>query len=679
MKNVLFIVAFLGLIPTISMAQWLKTGPYTCEVLGLLVKDNSVFVSTYYWGNIIYMSGSDSEGWIKRDSGLAFGAWIAKGDQIFGSGYSCIYSSMDNGSNWQPISGSPGAVRDFALSGDTIWAGINDSYNTVLLYFSADNGVTWVKSGSPISFGIASIDVLLSNRNTLFAGTDSGCYTTTDMGQNWRRWNVNSGNSRVECLAKVDSNTIIAGVYHTLYYTNDNGQNWVMDADSSSFKEFHDFAQYSNKVFAATGDGVYVSADKGLTWTQYNTGLPADKSVLHIVISDTIAYIGTRGGGLYSSSVNRIFWMPANKGMDISLNVTAIAVKDSLVYAGTKDYGIYVSTDYGNSWRDFNIGFPKYGVVTDLLIDGNKIYAASNLNGVSVDSAGTGWISSPLYTPVSLIKTFGEYLFVNADNCGLFRYTKSSLSQPVDTTYFNVNAMDTDGDLLFAGTNSGVYSSDDMGKNWKNLEEITNWVNALFYNSSTLFAAKNFKGISVSADKGKTWKLSNTGIPDPEWRNYNSFAAIGENVYLCSDNEIFVTTNKGNSWLPVFTGFPADIYVYGIAANSQTLFASTTNEMWQCKNCNSTIGIDEKFASPSDLIVEVYPNPSKGNFYIVAKDQLIRQISVYNSSGVCLLQKSLTNLQLNNFDVEIDSNPGLYFIRILTDKGEIVKKEEIIH
>jgi photosystem II stability/assembly factor-like uncharacterized protein len=655
-----------------------KSGPYTCEVLGLLVKDNSVFVSTYYWSNIIYSSGSDGEGWTKRDSGFAFGTWIAKGDQIFGSGNSCIYSSVDNGSSWQPINGSPGAVRDFALSGDTIWAGINDSYNAVLLYFSADNGITWVLSGSPISPGIASIDVLLSNGNTLIAGTDAGCYTTTDKGQHWKRWDVNSGNSGVECLAKVDSNTIIAGAYHTLCITNNNGQNWVMDEDSSSFRDFHDFAQYGNRVFAAADEGVYVSADKGWTWTQYNAGLPADKSVLHIVISDTMAYLGTRGGGLYSSSVNRIYWMPANKGMDIPLNVTAIAVKDGLVYAGTKDYGMYISTDYGISWRDYNSGFPRYGMVTDLLIDGNKTYAASNLNGVSVDSAGTAWISPPLFTPVSLIEKFGDYLFVNSDNHGLIRYANSSLNQPVDTTYFKANAMATDGDLLFTGTDAGIYTSDDLGKNWKKLEGTTNWVNALFYSGPTLFVAENAKGISVSTDKGKTWKLSNTGIPDPEWRNYNSFAAIGENIYLGSDNEIFVTTNHGDSWIPVFTGFPADMFVYGIAANAQTLFASTSNEMWQCKNCNSTIGIDEK-SSLSGIRVEVYPNPSKGNFCIVAEDQVISQISVYNSSGICLFQKNLTNLRLSCYNVDIEANSGLYFIRVVTDKGEVVKKQAIVY
>ena len=39
----------------------------------------------------------------------------------------------------------------------------------------------------------------------------------------WKRWNINSGNSGVECMAKVDSNMIIAGTGAWLYYTTDNG------------------------------------------------------------------------------------------------------------------------------------------------------------------------------------------------------------------------------------------------------------------------------------------------------------------------------------------------------------------------------------------------------------------------------------------------------------------------
>lgn len=679
MKKSLLILLFLSLFSGISKAQWVKSGPYTTAVLGLLVKDNSVFVSTYYRSDIIYMSDKDGEGWLKRDSGIAFGNWIVKGDQIFGAGTSCIYSSVDNGASWQPISGSPGNVHSFALSGDTIWAGINASYESILLYYSADNGVSWVLTGSPISHGVASIDELLANGSTLFAGTGSGCFTSSDKGQHWKIWNASSGNSGVECLAKVDSNTIIAGCRWGLCYTIDNGVNWSVDTSSSSVLEFHDFAQSGNKVFAATEYGVFISTDKGITWTQNNVGLPADKSVLHIVISDTIAYIGTRGDGLYKSSINQISWKSANKGIDALLNVTAIALRDSLVYAGTKDIGMYISTDYGNTWKDYNNGFGSYGSVTDLILDGAKIFASSNLHGLSVDSAGTGWRHLPLYTPVSLFKKFGDYFFANSGNYGLFRYEKNSWISPVDTAYLNVNAMVTDGEIIYAATNSGIYSSNDFGETWKNIAGITNWVNVLLCKGSILIAGQNFKGISVSTDKGNTWKQCNAGIPDPQSINYNSFTVIEDNIYLAADNKIFVSTNNGNSWIPVFTNFPPDIYINSIEANSNTLFAATSNETWQCKNCNATIGINEQSGISSVAQVDVFPNPTVGYFNIVANDQVIKQITVYNSTGVCLFQKDFNKQLLSTYDFMLDMKPGLYFIRISTDKGEIVKKVEVLH
>lgn len=68
--------------------------------------------------------------------------------------------------------------------------------------------------------------------------------------------------------------------------------------------------------------------------------------------------------------------------------------------------------------------------------------------------------------------------------------------------------------------------------------------------------------------------------------------------------------------------------------------------------------------------VQVYPNPTSG--LIVAKAEMMNGIEVFNSLGQTILVKDVENdevsLDLSSF------GSGIYFISILTENGNIVKK-----
>lgn len=68
--------------------------------------------------------------------------------------------------------------------------------------------------------------------------------------------------------------------------------------------------------------------------------------------------------------------------------------------------------------------------------------------------------------------------------------------------------------------------------------------------------------------------------------------------------------------------------------------------------------------------VQIYPNPTSG--LIVAKAEMMNGIEVFNSLGQTILVKDVENdevsLDLSSF------GSGIYFISILTENGNIVKK-----
>ena len=66
---------------------------------------------------------------------------------------------------------------------------------------------------------------------------------------------------------------------------------------------------------------------------------------------------------------------------------------------------------------------------------------------------------------------------------------------------------------------------------------------------------------------------------------------------------------------------------------------------------------------------ELYPNPIDDYLYITTEEN-INKIEIYNIMGVMILEKDSTS---NKIDLS-DLNNGIYFIKIKTDKGTIVKR-----
>ncbi len=74
-----------------------------------------------------------------------------------------------------------------------------------------------------------------------------------------------------------------------------------------------------------------------------------------------------------------------------------------------------------------------------------------------------------------------------------------------------------------------------------------------------------------------------------------------------------------------------------------------------------------------DISLELYPNPNEGNFTISFSDLhvLPQQIEIFNSVGQIVYSKEIAS---QKFNVELDQPSGIYFARINTNKGMVVKR-----
>lgn len=136
-------------------------------------------------------------------------------------------------------------------------------------------------------------------------------------------------------------------------------------------------------------------------------------------------------------------------------------------------------------------------------------------------------------------------------------------------------------------------------------------------------------------------------------------------------------TNGKNTWNMTWTapqkgtGEVTFYAAFNVAdANGRTsgdqIFTSTLKVS---ENVSTHIGSVERSA------LRVYPNPTNGSFNIQSEDQILF-VEVFNLTGQQISQKSNINTSSLPMDLS-DKNPGLYVVKVGTNKGEYYQKVQV--
>jgi photosystem II stability/assembly factor-like uncharacterized protein len=196
---------------------------------------------------------------------------------------------------------------------------------------------------------------------------------------------------------------------------------------------------HNNKRLYFCANKVFRSDDQGNTWKAISGDLSRqlDRNKLKVM--------------------DRVWGMDAvmkNKSTTIFGNIVAMdesPKKEDLLYIGTDDGLIHISENAGGSWKkvDGVSGVPARTYVNMLLAsqhDENVVYAAFN-NHKKGD--------------------FNPYLYRSVDKGGTWTSIKGNL--PDRGSVYSIAEDHVNKDLLFAGTEFGVYFSLDGGKEWTKL------------------------------------------------------------------------------------------------------------------------------------------------------------------------------------------------------------------
>jgi len=434
-------------------------------VRGATILDQDIFVASDVNG--VYKSTDNGQTYALSNNGLSnlqvFSLEV-NGNKVYAGTSDGLFVSGDHGESWSIISNAlfhDIVIAHIAISGFTILAG---GYYGVLC--SKDAGISWVKCvNGLVDQRIESLAII---DPTFLAGTSSGVYMSSNSGLNWNAIGLpvtyvhsfsSNGSDVFACASQMSSG---------IFMTPDYGENWNFLLGGLPTENVGSISWNGTDILAATDSGVFVSADRGLTWTKKSQGIPPMdpyNNVVCVAGSGTNLFAGTYSTGIFVSHDGGESWRHATLPTDDNFYAMYFFINSNGIYAGTFCGGLLFSSDNGQTWTSLNTGLPAVTAITSIAQNGLRLFI-STLGGVysSGDNGHTwGLAGSELYGKVIYsLATHGSDLFAAASENGVF------MSRDQGSSWFPVNdglpaktraiCVAVNGPWLFVGTDGqGVW------------------------------------------------------------------------------------------------------------------------------------------------------------------------------------------------------------------------------
>ncbi len=534
-----------------------------------------------------------------------------------------LYKTTDGGKTWEKVlyvnekTGCADVLMD-PRNPDILWAATWQFRRTPYsftsggsgsaLHKSTDGGKTWRKitNGLPTTeFGRIAMALASSAPDNLLAIVESdktGLYISGDGGENWK---LQSSTSNVTARPFYFS-TLVVDPYEpkriyrpsfSLSISNDGGYSFSEASNDGGWVHSDHHALWINPkntqhMYLGTDGGVYMSIDRGLTWSHQNI-LPVSQ-FYHVQVDDQIPYNvygGLQDNGSWrgpSSSQGGIenrdwqgvgggdgFWVQPD---DLDPNIVYsesqggnVQRQDLRVNQGQFVQPQAVQGDPKLRWN-WNTPIVKSPVNTKALYIGSQfLYKTTD--------RGNSWmrISNDLTTNDTLKQK-------QAASGGL---TVDNTSAENHCTIFAIAPSPLDENLLYVGTDDGnIQVTRDGGKNWelisKNISGVPagTWISSIepsrfskdvVYATFDNHAYGDIKSYAArSADQGKTWTLvTSEGVQG--YAHIIREDRVADNLlFLGTEFGLYVSNDIGKTWVLFKANLPEYVAVRDIIIHPRT-------------------------------------------------------------------------------------------------------------
>lgn len=461
----------------------------------------------------------------------------------------------------------------------------------------------------------------------------------------------------------------------------------------------------SNVVVLSCGSTVYRSVNKGQSFTNYSTGIPAGVNILKLIhdeYSTNESVYACSAKGVYYRNNSMSAWQ------NITYNLPSIAnIEDFMLYNNGTAASVLRVAFYGRGVWDLPINtgmVPSVNFVADkqIICPGTSVtftsYVYSNATALNWSFPGGAPATSTLANPVITYNTPGLYAVtltaLNANGTG-------SLTQ---TAYIQVTTpkvlpvVETFSIAAFPPALWKLYDDGNNGVNWQKSSSVGG------YGQSTESAYFDNYNVAVSGKRDGlvTENYNFTGVSVPKLYFDVAYARYGASDF--DSLAVRVSTNCGQSYTTVYlkgnTGLATapdntaffvptaaqwrtdTVYLNAYAGQPQVQFEFQNRGKYgnviYIDNINVTApvittGIPEQ--TPTSLsLFKVYPNPA-GQFVNIQRYTATATNCDLNVSDITGKLIYAQNFSGSDHRIDVSNWPkGVYFISINTKEGKDVKK-----
>lgn len=577
-------------------------------------------------------------------------AWILTYDGTGGSVTRDFARTADGGEPWipdtiiAPDNLAPGCIS--AVSDMEAWVVLYDVNGGGAVYHTEDGGNTWTEQPS------AAFDNAASFPNVIHMFNEDEGFCQGDP---------------------------VDGEFE-IYLTSDGGENWTLadganlpDAESGEMGWTGVFDAVGNTAWFGTNTGrIFKTADKGLTWEAYAS---SEDNVSRITMTNAdegflIAEVRNQQTGAVESWAMRkttdggenwdaISVAPENQPSDISAVPGQPGMLVSVCISQTlEDNFSAYSTDYGTSWThlDDSVQYTNVQMLNDSIGWAGGFNMDENTGGI-YKWDGIPGMTDPYFTSSPVIEVFmGEeysYSITAVDPQDLpITITAPSLPAWLELTD------NGDGTALLTGTAPMITT---LSEDYNVLLEVDNGENtgeqSFVITVNTTNEAPEFTSDPITTAQVNVLYTYELTADDPD------------------DDDLSFSLESTQEWLGLedhgdgtatLSGTPDTESSLGL-----TIELSLTDGLYEDTQVYSLIvNSIEDFGNG---LVELYPNPSNGNFFITNAQGV--NYEIYSLDGR-LIQNG--QCEESREYIEIDAANGMYFMRLSKDHQSSSVKIQIL-
>ena len=405
----------------------------------------------------------------------------------------------------------------------------------------------WIQTSGPYGGYVRTIS---GNQEFLIAGTEgAGCFISYDDGDNWIP--AREGLPRMINSSLVLGNRIFMGTSYGVFVSDDKGQSWTQTLKGNGFWHIYAITYSPNAIYAGYEEGnigyIYYSLDNGETWEklQLEPSLPYLSGISSISCYDDQVYISTLSDGILVNTFGHSEWTR------IYTNYSQAIICDStgLYFATSNSIGFYSFADHSITW--LSSSFDGINVL-QLLFSNGKLFAATSKGLLYSSDKGMNWSevsgeAKNLY--IYEIFEKGDNLFVGTSINGVFKSTDSGITwNERNNGIANCIIYDlaVHNNILYCATMRGIWISDNFGATWEKVKFNNNGAQLIKIFNDTLYAVDSSDKLFKKFVYDSTWE--EIQLPNSSYHGIADFLVKDYKYYLAIGQGLFKSSNHGNSW-----------------------------------------------------------------------------------------------------------------------------------